>query len=201
MEKPIEIEIISSTNVKPYRNDHSIPSKISLDRLEFHSRIFSSPRSERVKSHSPADKDIERVIHDLLDRVVKKEEEESKATTGNALSLLQNFVTKQTPASTRHSDLNNNNYDDNENTNISHETASSASPQEELAALKSNENPLVSLEKMLSYPSTTIPSLSSTMNNNGTMTNLSNNSIMTIKKKKFDKYRLFAEKMLRSTLS
>ena len=54
---------------------------------------------------------------------------------------------------------------------------------------------------MLAYPTTTIQSLSSTVNDNGTMSNLSNNSIMTIKKKKFDKYRLFAEKMLRSTLS
>ncbi len=125
---------------------------------------------------------------DLLDRVVKKDEE-SKIINANALSLLQNFVTKQTPSTlNRHSDLNNN-YED-ENSNLSNEKS-----------LTLNENPLVSLEKMLSYPTTTIQSLSSTINDNGTMSNLSNNSIMTIKKKKFDKYRLFAEKMLRSTLS
>jgi hypothetical protein len=162
--------------------------------------FFFSLRPERIKSRSPIDKDIEQVIQDLLDRVIKKEDE-SKTTTGNALSLLQNFVTKQTPTTNRHSDLNNNNYDDNENTNLSHETTLNSYHQEDISALKSNENPLVSLEKMLSYPTETIQSLSSTINDNGTMSNLSNNSIMTIKKKKFDKYRLFAEKMLRSTLS
>jgi hypothetical protein len=114
--------------------------------------------------------------------------------------LLQNFVIKQTPTSNRSSDLNNN-YDD-ENTNITPEKFLSANMyHSEHISSKSNESPLVSLEKMLSYPTATIQSLSSTINDNGTMTNLSNNSIMTIKKKKFDKYRLFAEKMLRSTLS
>jgi hypothetical protein len=157
-------------------------------------------RSEQAKSGSPIDKEVEQVVFDLLDRVVKQEE----ATT-NALSLLQNFVIKQTPSTTnRHSDLNNN-YDD-ENSNLSHEKSGVLNlyHHEQIGnslPLKSNESPLVSLEKMLSYPTTTIQSLSSTMNDNGTMSNLSNNSIMTIKKKKFDKYRLFAEKMLRSTLS
>lgn len=128
--------------------------------------------------------------------------------------MLQNFVIKQTPTTTttttttpitnRQSDLNNN-YDD-ENTNLSHDKSllSTLYHPEKLSnnlSLKSNESPLVSLEKMLSYPTTTIQSLSSNINDNGTMSNLSNNSIMTIKKKKFDKYRLFAEKMLRSTLS
>jgi hypothetical protein len=42
---------------------------------------------------------------------------------------------------------------------------------------------------MLTYPPTTIESSSLLINNNGP------------KKKRFDKYRLFAEKMLRSTLS
>ncbi len=141
---------------------------------------------------------------DLLDRVVKKDEE-SKIINANALSLLQNFVTKQTPSTlNRHSDLNNN-YED-ENSNLSNEKSLTLNVynHEHITnnlSLKSNENPLVSLEKMLSYPTTTIQSLSSTINDNGTMSNLSNNSIMTIKKKKFDKYRLFAEKMLRSTLS
>ncbi len=141
---------------------------------------------------------------DLLDRVVKKDEE-SKTINANALSLLQNFVIKQTPSTlNRHSDLNNN-YDD-ENSNLSNEKSLTLNVynHEHISnnlSLKSNENPLVSLEKMLSYPTTTIQSLSSTINDNGTMLNLSNNSIMTIKKKKFDKYRLFAEKMLRSTLS
>lgn len=120
------------------------------------------------------------------------------------MSLLQNFVIKQTPTTNRQSDLNNN-YDD-ENTNISNEKTlpSTIYHHEKVSnnlSLKSNESPLVSLEKMLSYPTTTIQSLSSTINDNGTMSNLSSNSIMTIKKKKFDKYRLFAEKMLRSTLS
>jgi hypothetical protein len=141
---------------------------------------------------------------DLLDRIVKKDEE-SKTTIGNALSLLQNFVIKQTPIINRQSDLNNN-YDDNENKNLSNEKSLSLNlyHYEDIPnnlSIKSNENPLVSLEKMLSYPTTTIQSLSSTINDNGTMSNLSNNSIMTIKKKQFDKYRLFAEKMLRSTLS
>jgi len=141
---------------------------------------------------------------DLLDRVVKKDEE-SKTINANALSLLQNFVIKQTPSTlNRHSDLNNN-YED-ENSNLSNEKSLTLNVynHEHISnnlSLKSNENPLVSLEKMLSYPTTTIQSLSSTINDNGTMLNLSNNSIMTIKKKKFDKYRLFAEKMLRSTLS
>ena len=54
---------------------------------------------------------------------------------------------------------------------------------------------------MLSYSTTTIEPLPSAINNNGTMSNLPTNSIMTIKKKKIDKYRLFAEKMLRSTFS
>lgn len=144
---------------------------------------------------------------DLVDRVVKNEEE-SKVTTANALSLLQNFVTKQTPTTSinRNSDLNNNNCDD-ENTNLSTEkslTLNIYQPEQHSinhSVKSNNENPLVSLEKMLSYPTTTIQSLSSTINDNGTMSNLSTNSIMTIKKKKFDKYRLFAEKMLRSTLS
>lgn len=143
-------------------------------------------------------------MHDLLDRLIQKEGE-SKATTSNALSLLQSFVTKQTTASHRHSDLNNNHYED-ENTNTVHEKPATGHlyheeqiPNSGLA--KSNENPLVSLEKMLSYPTTTIQSLSSTISDNGNMSNLSNNSLVTVKKKKFDKYRLFAEKMLRSTLS
>lgn len=142
--------------------------------------------------------------------MIKKDEESKESaktsTSANALSLLQNFVTKQTPTSNRQSDLNNN-YDD-ENTNLSSNekclsTSNIYQHEKVLNSLptKSNESPLVSLEKMLSYPTTTIQSLSSTINDNGTMSNLSNNSIMTIKKKKFDKYRLFAEKMLRSTLS
>ena len=159
-----------------------------------------------MKSRSPIDRDIEQILQDLVDRIVKKDEE-SKAPTSNALSLLQSFVIKQTPTTThRHSDLNNNHYED-ENTNMSTEQCSTTINlyhHEQLgnnSSMKSNENPLLSLEKMLAHPTTTIPSLSSTINDNGTMSNLSNNSIVTIKKKKFDKYRLFAEKMLRSTLS
>ncbi|CAF4558106.1 unnamed protein product, partial [Rotaria socialis] len=179
-------------------------------------RALTITKPERPKSRLLIDKEIEQVILDLIDRVVQKYEESKESTTtttttttsttsANALSLLQNFVIKQTPSSNRQSDLNNN-YDD-ENTNLSHSEKSLSANlyhHEKLSnniSLKSNESPLVSLEKMLSYPTTTIQSLSSTINDNGTMPNLSNNSIMTIKKKKFDKYRLFAEKMLRSTLS
>ena len=50
---------------------------------------------------------------------------------------------------------------------------------------KSNESPLVSLEKMLAYSTT----IQQPLVHHG------------IKKKQFDKYRLFAEKMLRSTFS
>jgi hypothetical protein len=140
------------------------------------------------------DKQIEQVVFDLLDKVVKKSEE-----TSNALSLLQNFVIKQTPITTnRQTDLNND--EENINQNPTNEKSSNVYQQQN-SNMKSDENPLVSLEKMLSYPTTTIQSLSITKNDNGTMSNLSTNSIMTIKKKKFDKYRLFAEKMLRSTLS
>ncbi|CAF5108644.1 unnamed protein product, partial [Rotaria magnacalcarata] len=176
-------------------------------------RALTITKPERPKSRSLIDKEIEQVILDLVDRVVQKYEESKESTTttttsttsANALSLLQNFVITQTPSSNRQSDLNNN-YDD-ENTNLSHSEKSLSANlyhHEKLSnnmSLKSSESPLVSLEKMLSYPTTTIQSLSSTINDNGTMPNLSNNSIMTIKKKKFDKYRLFAEKMLRSTLS
>ncbi|UJR30747.1 hypothetical protein I4U23_018267 [Adineta vaga] len=161
-------------------------------------------KPEQSKSRSTTDKDIELVVSDLLDRIVKNEEELT-TITANALSLLQNFVTKQTPSTGRHSDLNNN-YDDENSSHSSYEKSfpSTVYHHEQISnnqSVKSNESPLVSLEKMLSYPPTTIQSLSSTINDNGTMSNLSNNSIMTIKKKKFDKYRLFAEKMLRSTLS
>jgi hypothetical protein len=83
-------------------------------------------------------------------------------------------------------DLNNNCDDENSNQstkNLSDEKLSSSNQT------KSNESPLASLEKMLAYPSTTIQSSSLSSIDNG------------LKKKKFDKYRLFAEKMLRSTLS
>lgn len=154
------------------------------------------------------DKEIEQILVELVDQIVK-DETETKTSTTNALSLLQNFVTKQTPTIINHrqSDLNNN-YDD-ENSNLSSTDKSPSNHQfhrehlvtNDLSTKSNDENPLLSLEKMLSHPTTTIQSLSSTIHNNETMINLSNNSIMTIKKKKFDKYRLFAEKMIRSTLS
>jgi hypothetical protein len=149
-------------------------------------------RTERPKSRSPIDKEVERVTSDLLDRVVPPKDE---TTNGNALSLLQNFVIKQTPSTTtllnslnRHAqiDLNNNCDDENSNqsmTNLSDEKSPSSNQT------KSNESPLASLEKMLAYPTTTIEIPSLSINDNGP------------KKKKFDKYRLFAEKMLRSTFS
>ena len=83
-------------------------------------------------------------------------------------------------------DLNNNCDDENSNqstTNLSDDNISSSNQT------KSNESPLASLERMLAYPPTTIESPTLSINDNG------------LKKKKFDKYRLFAEKMLRSTLS
>ncbi len=110
------------------------------------------------------------------------------------MSLLQNFVIKQTPSTTllntlnRHIqiDLNNNCDDENSNrsmTNVSDEKLPSSNQT------KSNESPLASLEKMLAYPTNTKESSSLSINDNRP------------KKKKFDKYRLFAEKMLRSTFS
>ena len=51
----------------------------------------------------------------------------------------------------------------------------------------SNENPLVSLEKMLIYSTTAIGSPSRSLNAHRS------------KKKNFEKYRLFAEQMIRST--
>jgi len=157
-------------------------------------RTINENKSERPKSRSPIDKEVERVTADLLDRIVLTNETTTTTTTGNALSLLQNFVTKQTPSTTllntlnRHIqiDLNNNCDDENSNQsmkNLSDEKLSSSNET------KSNESPLASLEKMLAYPTTTIDSYSLSINDNGP------------KKKKFDKYRLFAEKMLRSTLS
>ncbi|CAF4380035.1 unnamed protein product, partial [Rotaria sordida] len=73
-------------------------------------------KTERPKSRSSIDKDVEQVTLDLIDRVVKNDEESKEFTTktttnANALSLLQNFVIKQTPTTNRQSDLNNN-YDD-----------------------------------------------------------------------------------------
>ncbi|CAF1055714.1 unnamed protein product [Adineta ricciae] len=163
-------------------------------------------KSEQIKAHSAVDKDVESVLMDLLERIVKNEDDSQETTAGvNPLSLLQSFVTKQTSSTDRHSDLNNN-YEDENSDHSSHEKSfpSTVYHHEQISnnlSSKSNESPLVSLEKMLSYPTTTIQSLSSTITDNGTALNPSNNSIMTIKKKKFDKYRLFAEKMLRSTLS
>ncbi|CAF1171561.1 unnamed protein product [Adineta steineri] len=148
-------------------------------------RLITEIKSERPKFRSSIDKDVERVTSDLLDRIASKDE----TTNGNALSLLQNFVIKQTPTTTllntlnrrTQIDLNNNCDDENNDQNMTNLSL--------LNQTKSNENPLASLEKMLacSTASTELPS--SSINENGT------------KKKKFDKYRLFAEKMLRSTLS
>jgi hypothetical protein len=152
-------------------------------------------RLERPTSRSPIDKEVERVTSDLLDRIVLKDE----TTAGNALSLLQNFVIKQTPSTTllntlnQHIqiDLNNNCDDDDDDDENSNQSMTNLS-EEKLTSLntpKSNESPLASLEKMLAYSTTPTESSSLSTNDNGR------------KKKKFDKYRLFAEKMLRSPLS
>ncbi|CAF2401813.1 unnamed protein product [Rotaria sp. Silwood2] len=145
-------------------------------------------KSEQHKSRSPIDKEIERVTSDLLDRIVPKDE---IITGGNALSLLQNFVIKQTPLLNnlnQHTQIDLNNNCDDENSKQSMTSLS----DEKLPLLnqtKSNENPLASLEKMLAYSTNTMDSSSTPIINCGP------------KKKKFDKYRLFAEKMIRSTLS
>jgi len=191
MEKQIEIEIILLLNIKQYQNDPLWRiSKVYSLKLNKSIKLFFFYRSEPPKSRSPIDKEVERVTSELLDRIVSKDE----TTTTNALSLLQNFVIKQTPSTTllntlnRHIqiDLNNNCDDENSNrsmTNVSDEKLPSSNQT------KSNESPLASLEKMLAYPTTTNESSSLSINDNRP------------KKKKFDKYRLFAEKMLRSTFS
>ncbi|CAF3410092.1 unnamed protein product [Rotaria sp. Silwood1] len=144
-------------------------------------------KSEQRKSRSPIDKEVERVTSDLLDRIVPKDE----ITTGDALSLLQHFVIKQTPLSNSLNqhipiDLNNNCDDENSKQNIIN-----LSDEKSLLLnqTESNENPLASLEKMLTYSTNTIDLSSTSVHDSGP------------KKKKFEKYRLFAEKMIRSTLS
>lgn len=142
-------------------------------------------RSESLNNRCSIDEEVERVTLDLLDRIVSTEK------SSNALSLLQNFVIKQIPSSTLSDnlnrniqiDLNNNCDDDDEMSNPS--TINSTDEKQ----TNPNESPLVSLQKMLSYPSTNIESSSTLINEHR------------LNKKKFDKYRLFAEKMLRSTLS
>ncbi|CAF0810495.1 unnamed protein product [Rotaria sordida] len=148
-------------------------------------RSTNEKKSEQCKFRSSIDKEVERVTSDLLDRIVPKDE----ITTSNALSLLQNFVIKQTPLSNslnQHTQMDlNNNYDDENSkhsmTSLSDEKLSS------LNQTQSNENPLASLEKMLAYSTNIIDTSSTSINDNEP------------KKKKFDKYRLFAEKMIRST--
>lgn len=140
-------------------------------------------------NHCSIDEEVERVTSDLLDRIVSNEK--STNPSSNALSLLQNFVIKQIPSSTLSDnfhrniqiDLNNNCDDDDDTSNSSTINSTDEKPT------NPNESPLVSLQKMLSYPSTNIESSSTLINEHR------------LKKKKFDKYRLFAEKMLRSTLS
>lgn len=147
---------------------------------------------ERPKSRSPIDKEVEVLTADLLDRISSMVE--AKENPGNALSLLQSFVRKQTPTSSSLSQVDASIND--ENSNLSEISASSSSSSSSSSlhlpscqSIKSNESPLASLEKMLAYPSPTDSSTPS-ITDQGTK-----------KKKKFDKYRLFAEKMLRSTLS
>ena len=162
--------------------------------------LFS--RSEQSKSRCSVDEEIERLISDLLDRIVAQEKSITTTTnSSNALSLLQNFVIKQIPSTTFSDtfnrtipiDLNNNcdDDDDDDDNNDDEESNQSTihSTDEKLSTSNSNESPLVSLQKMLAYPSSSLESSSTLINDHR------------IKKKKFDKYRLFAEKMLRSTLS
>ena len=127
------------------------------------------------KSRSPVDKEIEGLTAELLDRISSIVE--AKENPSNALSLLQSFVRKQSPPSQSHADASIND----ENSNLSDTSSSDSS------SVQSNESPLASLEKMLAHPSPLEASLP--------------DQAGPPKKKKFDKYRLFAEKMLRSTLS
>ncbi|CAF1132032.1 unnamed protein product [Adineta ricciae] len=153
-------------------------------------RSLCEIKSERPKSRSSIDREVERLTSDLVDRIAAADElpssSSSSSSTGNALSLLQNFVIKQTPSIATFSprtrtDLNNNCDDENSNQSIANSSVSNE--------INVKEDPLASLEKMLAYSTNSIELPSSSINNNGT------------KKRKFDKYRLFAEKMLRSTLS
>ncbi|UJR15851.1 hypothetical protein I4U23_002777 [Adineta vaga] len=156
-------------------------------------RPIIQTKPERPKSQSSIDRDVERLTSDLVDRIVSAQESITPSTTtksGNALSLLQNFVIQQTPSTkflnqSTPVDLNNNCDDENSNQSIANSSVSNET--------NSNENPLASLEKMLAYSANSIelPSSSSSSSINDHET----------KKRKFDKYRLFAEKMLRSTLS
>lgn len=156
-------------------------------------------RIERNKCSSPIDKEIERLALELVDRVCCSIDE----SNGNALSLLQSFVRKQTPVQEQMSILqsttNETINDENSNQSLSNfsETGSISSSSSHSSSshhhpsrqsIKSSESPLASLEKMLAYPTSTIETTTNPLEQ-GT------------KKKKFDKYRLFAEKMLRSTLS
>jgi hypothetical protein len=182
-----------------------------------------------VKRRSSIDRDIEQIMLDMLERIVKHEE----TNHGNALSLLENFVTEQTPSTDvgLHTTTNNTTNSHHHHHHHHHQmfdshAASVDNDDESLPILiehdqsldtnisiKAHESPLLSLEKMLSHPTTTttmttttttttIESLSSgTIDHVGIRSTLVNQTAMTMKKKKFDKYRLFAEKMLRSTLS
>ena len=170
---------------------------------------------DSIKVRPSIEKDVEQLMHELVDRIVKQEE----TLSNNALSLLQSFVIEKTPNSLpmKSADMNNNHFpddddddddadDDDDSIEEFSETTSSLFSQpdpvvEKNPSEKSNENPLVSLEKMLAYPTTSMESLSSAMIGHGLRSTYPNQTSMNVKKKKFDKYRLFAEKMLRSTLS
>ncbi|CAF1548757.1 unnamed protein product [Rotaria magnacalcarata] len=143
-------------------------------------------KSEQQKSRSPiVDDEVTRLTSDLLDCVASKDE----TVAGNALSLLQNFVIEQTPLTkllNTKIDWNNNFDDENNKPTVINSLDKKSSL---LNQTESNEDPLASLEKMLTYSTIAIQSNSPSIHDNGS------------KKKRFDKYRLFAEKMIRSTLS
>lgn len=140
-----------------------------------------------MKIRTAVEQEVEQVLNDLIDRLGKEEQ----TSSGSALSLLENFVIEQSPSSSMvQPDLNNNHFDrDETNENLNERN----SPKEP------NTNPLESLEKMLFYPLTTVNCSSSNVHE--LRTSPINHSNVNTKKKKFDKYRLFAEKMLRSTFS
>ena len=200
---------------KRSRSNQPFSGRISRVHLSVPNGVLR--RAQRRKVRPSIDREVEQVLGDLLERLVKLEEgnpTSSAATTaGNALSLLQNFVIKQTPSSTpsqsRQCDMNNNYDDDDENTSeyatkIALERNSAAHVHQRKSIMtkcskKSDENPLESLEKMLSYPT---EALSSAVDeDHRSKSTHASQSFVTMKKKKFDKYRLFAEKMLKSTLS
>ncbi|CAF0757228.1 unnamed protein product [Didymodactylos carnosus] len=73
-------------------NDNNIDSESSSPSIKTESLPVEEEKQVSI------DKDIEKVAYELVENVIlpKVEQQENKKLTGNALTLLQNFVTKQT---------------------------------------------------------------------------------------------------------